>query len=77
MKVLKYNLCSLVEEKEILTAVEMGWSEANEEIAKKEAHNGQYTIEEVEWEEPVAEDMASRIAELEAALAALLEGATE
>lgn len=26
-------------------AVEMDWNEANEEIAKKEAYNGEYTIE--------------------------------
>lgn len=53
MKVLKYNLCTKVnygtEEKpqieEILSPVTMGWNEANEEIAKKEAYNGVYTIE--------------------------------
>lgn len=56
MKVIKYNLCTPVnhgtEEKpdieEVLSAVKMEWSEANEEIAKREAHNGEYTIEEVE-----------------------------
>ena len=42
MKILKYNLCT---EGEILFPVEMGWNEANEEIAKKEAYNGEYTIE--------------------------------
>lgn len=31
----------------------MGWSEANEEIAKQEAYKGEYTVEEVS--EPVAE----------------------
>lgn len=53
MKILKYNLCTLVnhgtEEKpkfeEILSPVEMGWSEANEEIANREAYNGEYAIE--------------------------------
>ena len=25
--------------------VEMGWNEANEELAKREAYNGEYTIE--------------------------------
>ena len=29
-------------------AVEMDWNETNEEIAKREADNGEYTIEEVE-----------------------------
>jgi hypothetical protein len=40
MKVLKYlfNNCP----------IEMTWNETNEEIAKKEADNGEYTIEDVE-----------------------------
>jgi hypothetical protein len=42
----------------------MGWSEANEEIAQREAYNGQYTIEEV----PTSP--AEEIAELKAKLAA-------
>jgi hypothetical protein len=53
MKIIKYNLCTTVnmgtdEEpdiQEVLSAVTMDWSEANEEIAKREAHNGEYTIE--------------------------------
>lgn len=53
MKIIKYNLCTCVNFgttdnpsiEEILTPVVMGWSEANEEIAKKEAYNGEYTIE--------------------------------
>ena len=56
MKIIKYNLCAKVnhgtEEKpqieEIFSAVTMSWSEANEEIAKKEAYNGEYTIEDIE-----------------------------
>mgnify|MGYP003307176918 CR=1 FL=1 len=37
----------------------MGWNEANEEIAKKEAYNGEYTIEDdgvEEVMEPTAQD---------------------
>lgn len=34
-----------VKETLILSKVEMPWSEANEEIAKAEAYNGEYTIE--------------------------------
>ncbi len=53
MKILKYNLCTRVnygtEEapkwENILSAVEMGWNETNEEIAKREAYNGEYTME--------------------------------
>lgn len=59
MKVIKYNLCTRVNHgteeepniEEILSAVTMGWNEANEEIAKREAHRGEYTIEETEDEE--------------------------
>lgn len=45
MKILKYNFCP---EEGILFPVEMDWNEANEEIAKREAHNGEYTIEDDE-----------------------------
>ena len=52
MKILKYNLCTKVnhgtEEEpnivEILSPVAMGYNEANEEIAKREAYNGEYEI---------------------------------
>ena len=61
MKILKYNLCTIVNRgteenpkmEEILTLVTMGWNEANEEIAKREAHNGEYTIEDDGVEEVV------------------------
>ena len=36
MKIIKYNLDG--------NAVEMPWNEANEEIAKTEADNGEYSI---------------------------------
>lgn len=56
MKIIKYNLCTKVDgTEEILSAVEMGWNEANEEIAKREAYNGEYTIEDDGEPEPVAE----------------------
>lgn len=53
MKIIKYNLCTIVNHGtdkspkigETLTSVTMGWNEANEEIAKREAYNGEYTIE--------------------------------
>lgn len=52
MKVLKYRLCTEVnhgtEEQpdihQIFSDVKMGWNEANEEIAKREAYNGEYEI---------------------------------
>lgn len=54
------------------------YSEKNEEIAKHEAYNGEYTIEDDGQPEPVEESTpAQRIAELEEALALLLSGVTE
>ena len=52
-KVIKYKLCNRVNhgtEKspnivETFFPVTMGWSESAEEIAKKEAYNGEYAIE--------------------------------
>jgi hypothetical protein len=80
MKVIKYNLCTIVtriivadEEteaktvtEEILTPVTLGWSEANEEIAKKEAYKGEYTIE----DDGVEKSPAEKIAELKEQLSA-------
>ena len=56
MKVIKYNLCTRVNHgtgeepniEEVLSAVTMGWNEANEGIAKREAYRGEYTVEEEE-----------------------------
>lgn len=61
MKIIKYQLCTEVnrgteqepEIEQIFTAVSLGWSEANEEIAKAEAYNGEYTIEDDGEPEPV------------------------
>ena len=63
MKILKYNLCTIINRgteeepkiEEILSPVTMGWNEANEEIAKKEAYNGEYTIEDDGRPEPETE----------------------
>lgn len=43
-KVIKYFRC-VEENEENLIPVEMGWNEVNEQIAKREAYNGEYTIE--------------------------------
>lgn len=86
MKIIKYKFLSCevnqgTEEapnlKHILLEKAMSYSEANEEIAKKEAYNGKYTIEEVEDTEPVEQSLEERTAALEEALTLLLEGATE
>lgn len=60
MKVLRYQLCTEVnhgtEDKpdiqQVFSAVTLGWSEANEKIAKAEAYNGEYTIEDDGEPEP-------------------------
>jgi hypothetical protein len=54
----------------------MTWSEANEEIAMREAYKGEYTIEDDGQPEP-KQTPEERIAELEEALALLLSGVTE
>lgn len=53
MKVIKYQLCTEVNHgtedepkiEQVLSAVILGWSEANEQIAKAEAYKGEYTVE--------------------------------
>ena len=86
MKIIKYNLCTKVNHgteeepqiEEILSPVTIGWNEANEEIAKREAYNGEYTIEDDGKPETVPQQtQEERIAELEAALEMLLSGVTE
>ncbi len=60
MKVIKYQLCTEInygaeDEPKIeksLAAVTLGWSAANEAIAKAEAYNGEYTIEDDGEPEP-------------------------
>lgn len=69
MKILKYNLCTLVNHgteeepkiEEVITQVEMGWNEINEETAKREAYNGEYTIEDDGRPESVAEPTTDEI----------------
>ncbi len=65
MKIIKYNLCTKINQgteespvwEDSLSSVEMPWSEANEEIAKKEAYNGEYTIEDDGTPEPAPSQM--------------------
>ena len=85
MKTIKYNLCTRVNHgaeenpvwEEVLSPITMGWNEVNEEIAKREAYNGEYTVEDDGVEEPAAPSQEERIAELEEALTLLLSGVTE
>lgn len=60
MKVIKYKLCTEVKSgteeqpdiQRIFSDVSLGWSEANEELAKREAYNGEYIIEDDGKPEP-------------------------
>jgi hypothetical protein len=60
MKVIKYELCVKVNQGtdiepifvEKLFPIVIGWNEANEAIAQKEAYNGIYTIEDDGQPEP-------------------------
>lgn len=69
MKIIKYNLCTKVNHgtkeepkiEEILSTVTMGWNETNEEIAKREAYNGEYTIEDDGQPEPEVQPTAEEI----------------
>lgn len=60
MKVIKYQLCTEInigteEEPDIrqdISTIKLNWSEAHEAIAKAEAYNGKYTIEDDGEPEP-------------------------
>ena len=61
MKIIKYQLCTEINHgteeqpdiRQVFSAVTLGWSETNEKIAKAEAYNGEYTIEDDGKPEPV------------------------
>ena len=63
MKFLKYRMMTEVNHgteeqpdiQQIFSDVTMGWNEVNEEIAKREAYNGEYTIEDDGQPEPEPE----------------------
>lgn len=79
MKIIKYKFLSAeVDNEQIFLEKSMGWNEVNEEIAKQEAYNGEYTIEDDgQLEQEVQATDAERITDLEEALALLLSGVTE
>lgn len=81
MKVIKYQLCTEIncgtkeqpDIQHVFSSVMLGWSEANEEIAKAEAYNGEYTIEDDGKPEPVIPptnaELASSLASVQSASA--------
>lgn len=82
MKIIKYNFlscevnCGTQEEpiiEQVLLETTMRYSEANEEIAKREAYNGEYEIYDDGQPEPVAEPtLEERTAALELAMLEML-----
>ena len=79
MKYIHYQTQMSSEDEEVvLSDVKMNYSEPNLVIAKREAYNGEYTIEDDGQPEPVVKPtQEERIAELEEALELLLSGVTE
>lgn len=71
MKIIKYQLCTEVNHgtedepkiEQVFSAVTLGWSEANEQIVKAEAYNGEYTIEDDGEPEPVIPPTNDKLAE--------------
>lgn len=72
MKLIKYQLCTEINHgtedepqiEQVFSAVTLGWSEVNEEIAKAEAYNGKYTIEEEPDNRPFEEIQTEKLSNL-------------
>ena len=77
MKVIKYRLITEVNHgteeqpdiQQIFSDVTMSWNEANEEIAKREAYNGEYTIEDDGQPEPESTEQEQLRADVDFLLA--------
>lgn len=69
MKWIRYNICTKInrgtdevpEWEDVLSPVAVAWNEANEEMAKSEAYNGEYTIDDDGQPEPVTEPTADDV----------------
>lgn len=72
MKVIKYQLCTKINHgtedepniEQVFSAVTLGWSEANETIAKAEAYNSEYTVEEAPDNRPFDEIQTEKLSNL-------------
>lgn len=81
MKVIKYQLCTEINYgtedepkiEQVFSAVSLEWSAANEAIAKAEAYNGEYTIEDDGEPEPVIPPTNDELAEENKRLKAQME----
>lgn len=71
MKIIKYQLCTEINRgteddpqiEQMFSAVTLDWSAANEEIAKREAYNGDYEIIDDGEPEPVTPPSNEELAE--------------
>ena len=72
MKLIKYQLCTEINHgtedepqiEQVFSAVTLDWSEVNEEIAKAEAYNGEYTIGEESDNRPFEEIQTEKLSSL-------------
>lgn len=72
MKIIKYQLCTEINHgtedepkvEQVFSAISLRWSEANEKIAKTEAYNGEYTIEEEPDNRPFEEIQTEKLSKL-------------
>lgn len=82
MKWIKYRLCTEdncgTEEQpdiqQIFSDVTLGWSESNEELAQREAYNGEYTIEDEPDDRQLDEIRADKLEELSSSCNAAITG---
>lgn len=82
MKVIKYKAKGFTEvynpetesiqKQEIFVTASMPYSEANEEIAKREAYNGEYTIEDDGQPEPEAQPTQMDVIEAQVTYTAMM-----
>lgn len=80
MKVIKYNLCTRVNHgteenpdwEDILAPVTMDWNETNEEIAKRESYNGEYTVEDDGQPDPTTTPSQLDVIEAQVAYTAMM-----
>ena len=79
MKYFKYNLLQSVsvDGTPVLAEKMIEWNEANEEIAKREAYNGEYVPVEDDAEEAQELTQEERITDLEEGFEMILSGVTE
>ena len=72
MKVIKYQLCTEVNHgtedepkiEQVFSTITLKWSEDNEKIAKAEAYNGEYTVEEAPDNRPFDEIQTQKLSSL-------------